>query len=300
VIGAPPQRQCALLAWPRLEGFFMGRIAAVILVAVVAGTASAAPAPAPTPEPVEIPHGEAKLKGFLYRPEGSGPFPAVVALHGCEGLAGMRSPLGRRYRDWGERLVAAGFVVVFPDSFGARKLGPQCNAGERRLRSGRERVGDAEAVRQWLQEQAYVAPDRISLLGWANGGVAALWTVRPRTVKDGKPDFRSAVAIYPGCRRLRDTAWSARMPTLILVGAKDDWMPSTLCEQMVAGARGRSAQAAIVVYPSAHHNFDHPNLPLQQRSGIALATGAIGRVHVGTDTAARNDVFRRVPEWLAR
>src|SRR2546421_7476426 len=31
--------------------------------------------------------------------------------------------------------------------------------------------------------------------------------------------FRS---FYPGCRRLRDTAWSARMPTLILIGDKDD------------------------------------------------------------------------------
>jgi len=276
----------------------MGRIAAVILAAVVAGTASAAPALAP--EPVEIPHGDAKLKAFLYRPEGSGPFPAVIALHGCEGLAGTRSPLGRRYRDWGERLAAAGFVVLFPDSFGSRKLGPQCNAGERRIRSGRERVGDVEAGRRWLQEQAYVAADRISLLGWANGAVAALWTVRVRTAKDGKPDFRSAVALYPGCRRLRDTAWSARMPTLILIGAKDDWTQAGWCEQMVAGARGRSAQAAIVVYPGAYHNFDHPNLPLQQRNGIALASGATGRVHVGTDTAARNDAFRRVPEWLAR
>src|ERR1043166_8657919 len=101
----------------------MGRIAAVILAAVVAGAASAAPAPAP--ETIEIPQGEAKLKAFLYRPEGNGPFPAVVALHGCDGLAGTRSPLGRRYREWGERLLAAGFVVVFPDSFGSRKLGPQ-------------------------------------------------------------------------------------------------------------------------------------------------------------------------------
>jgi dienelactone hydrolase len=279
----------------------MGRIAAVILAAVVAGTASAAPAPpAPTPETVEIPQGEGKLKAFLFRPEGNGPFPAVVALHGCDGLAGTRSALGRRYRDWGERLVAAGFVVVFPDSFGARKLGPQCNANDRRLRSGRERVGDVEAARQWLQAQAYVAPDRVSMLGWANGGVATLWAVRPRTVKDGKPDFRSAVVLYPGCRRLRDTAWSARMPTLILIGARDDWSPANACEQMVSGARGRSAQAAIVVYPGAYHYFDHPNLPLQQRNGVAVATGAISRVHVGTDTAARNDAFRRVPEWLAR
>lgn len=283
----------------------MGRSAAFLLAAVLGGAgpaiAAAAPAAPPEPEVVEVRHGELGMKAFLYRPEGQGPFPAVVAMHGCEGLAGRRSSLGRRYRDWAERLVAAGFVVLFPDSFGARKLGPQCNAGERSLRSGRERVGDVEAARHWLQEQAYVAPDRVSVLGWANGAVAALWTVRPRTnARDAKPDFRSAVALYPGCRRLRDTAWAARAPTLILIGAKDDWTPASACEQMVAGARGRSARTSIVVYPGAYHNFDHPNLPLQQRNGVAVVNGASGRVHVGTDTAARNDAFRRVPEWLAR
>src|SRR5437868_6871287 len=269
----------------------MGRAAAVILAALVAGiglaVAAGAPPAAPEPQPVELQLGELKLKAFLYRPEGNGPFPAVVALHSCEGLAGRRSPVGRRYRDWGERLVAAGFVVLFPDSFGVRKLGPQCNAGDRSLRSGRERVADVEAARHWLQEQAYVAPERVSLLGWANGAVAALWTVRPRATKDAKPDFRSAVALYPGCRRLRDTAWSARTPTLILIGAKDDWTPSSACEQMVAGARGRSARTAIVVYPGAVHDFDHPSLPLQARTGVAFTAGNSAPVHVGTDAAAR-------------
>ena len=277
----------------------LGRIAAFILAAVVVGTVPVAAAP-PEPQAVEIPHGEAKLKAFLYRPEGAGPFPAVVALHGCDGLSGRRSPLGLRYREWGERLVAAGFVVLFPDSFGSRKLGAQCNANERSLSSGRERVADVDAARHWLQDQAYVAADRVSLLGWANGGVAALWTVRPRGAKAGKADFRAAVALYPGCRRLRDTAWSARMPTLILIGARDDWTPANACEQMVAGARGRSAHASIVVYPGAYHNFDYPNLPFQSRSGVAIGTSSLARVHVGTDTAARNDAMKRVPEWLAR
>jgi dienelactone hydrolase len=190
--------------------------------------------------------------------------------------------------------------VLFPDSFGARNLGPQCNAGQRSLRSGRERAVDADAARHWLQQQSYIAPDRISLIGWANGGVAALWTVRPRAAKkDDKPDFRSAIAFYPGCRRLRDTAWSARMPTLILIGAKDDWSPASACEQMVAGARGRSARAAIQIYPNAYHDFDHPNLPLQQRNGV-LVNGASTRVHVGTDLGARADALKRVAEWLAR
>lgn len=276
----------------------MGRIAALFLAAVVAGAGPAGAAPAP--ETVEVPAGEIKLKAFLYRPDGNGPFPAVVALHDCDGLAGRRSPVARRYREWAERLTAAGFAVVFPDSFGSRKLGPQCNAGQRSLRSGRERVTDVEAARRWLQQQPFVAPDRVSLLGWANGAVAALWAVRPRSVKDGKPDFRSAVALYPGCRRLRDTAWSARMPTLILIGAKDDWTPANACQQMVTDARGRSAHASIVVYRGAYHYFDHPNLPFQFRNGVAVGTGMLARVHVGTDTAARNDAMKRVPEWLAR
>lgn len=274
-----------------------------ILGLVALGLAALPPkatAATPSPEQVEITHEGVKLKGFLYRPEGSGPFPAVVALHNCDGLPGQRTPFARRYRDWGERLAAAGYVALFPDSFGARNLGPQCNAG-RSLRSGRERVGDAEASRHWLQQQAYVAADRVSLIGWANGGVAALWTVRPQaTKKDDKPDFRSAIAFYPGCRRLRDTAWSARLPTLVLIGGKDDWTPAGACEQMVAGARGRTARASIRVYPGAYHDFDRPDLPLQVRTGVLLATGGAGRVHVGTDAAARADAFKRVAEWLTR
>jgi len=198
-----------------------------------------------------------------------------------------------------------------PSTWRHRKSEEQCLAetrGETRPKNPQNRadfpipnllVVDADAARHWLQQQSYVAPDRISLLGWANGGVAALWSVRPRKPKkDDKPDFRSAVAFYPGCRRLRDTAWSARMPTLILIGAKDDWASAAACQQMVAGARGRTAQASITVYPGAYHDFDRPELPLQQRTGV-LVNGSASRVHIGTDPAAREDALKRVAEWLA-
>lgn len=279
---------CATALWAGLPG---------VAHAAAPGAESAA---RPAPERIEIAAEGLKLKAFLYRPEGNGPFPAVVALHTCDGLAGRRTNLARRYRDWGERFVAAGYVAVFPDSFGPRGMGSQCIPGRRTLRSGRDRVVDADAARHWLQQQSYVAADRVSLIGWANGGVAALWTIRQRAArKDDKPDFRAAIAFYPGCRRLRDTAWSARMPTLILVGAKDEWASASACQQMVAGARGRSARAAIQIYPNAYHDFDHPNLPLQQRANV-LVNGAPARVHVGTDQVARMDAMKRVAEWLAR
>jgi dienelactone hydrolase len=276
----------------------MRHLRLLILTAAAAGGIFAASPASAAPEAVDI---EGKLKGLLYRPEGKGPFPAIVALHGCDGLTEPKTPIARRYADWGERLAAEGFVVLFPDGFAARGLGAQCGAGQRSLRSGRERVVDAEGARRFLQAQTYVAADRVSLLGWANGAVAALWAVRPGgTKKDAKPDFRSAVAFFPGCRRLRDTAWSARLPTLILIGAKDDWTPANTCEQMVAGARGRTARTNITVYPGAYHDFDHPDLPLQQRTNVAFSLGTAARVHVGTDLAARADAIKRVPEWIAR
>lgn len=277
----------------------MRHLTILIFAAIVGASGLCAGMPAQAaPDSVDI---DGKLKGLIYRPEGNGPFPAIVALHSCESLSDPKGVIAPRYADWGERLAAGGFVVLFPDSFSARGLGTQCTAGQRSLRSGRERVVDVEAARRWLQAQAYVAADRVSLLGWANGAVAALWSVRPAAArKDGKPDFRSAVALFPGCRRLRDSAWSARLPTLILIGAKDDWTPASACEQMVAGARGRTARTSITVYPDAYHDFDHPDLPLQLRSAVAFASGPAGRVHVGTDPAARADALKRVPEWIAR
>jgi dienelactone hydrolase len=267
-----------------------------VFAAVCAGANAAAP------EHVDIPDGDLMLHASLYRPDDAGPFPAVVALHDCGGLAHYRPIIEtRHYVEWAHHLVANGFVVLFPDSFGSRGVGPQCRERNRKVRASRERVTDANAARRWLQTQSYVKPDHISLFGWSNGASAALWAVRPTTApRDGSTDFRSAVALYPSCRKLRETAWSARVPTLILVGGADDWTPAAVCQQMVAGARDRSARVQIVVFPGAQHEFDRFNSPIRLHTGLINSADPSGRAHSGTNPAARNDAFKRVPEWLAR
>ena len=252
-------------------------------------------------EQVDIAQGDWTLRAILFRPEGPGPFPAAVALHGCESLVDRAGKIVRRYAEWGDRLSAAGVAVIFPDSLGSRGVGAQCRVRDRKVRAAGERVADAQAARQWLQSQPWTAKDRISLVGWSEGGIAALWAVRARIAgRDSVPDFRSAVALYPGCRKLGKTAWSARVPTLILLGHADDWMPAAVCEQMVAGARGRSAKAELVIYPGAHHEFDRPDYPLRERNGLAHTVDGSGKAHLGTNPAARADALRRVPEWLKR
>ncbi|HZP77299.1 MAG TPA: dienelactone hydrolase family protein [Pseudolabrys sp.] len=252
-------------------------------------------------ESVEFQAGDIKLNGILFRPTGAGPFPAIVALHACGGLT-KNGQFRARYQDWADALTAAGYVVLFPDSFGPRGLGSQCRAHERPVRASRLRVIDADAARHWLQAQSYVVPGRISLLGWSHGGTSVLWAVRRHAAqqRNRAPDFRSAVAFYPSCRRSGVTAWSARIPTLILIGKADDWEHAGDCAQMLAGARGRSAAANLVTYPGAYHDFDRANDPVHERVGIANTAEPSGRVHVGTQPEARADAFKRVPEWFAR
>ena len=274
-----------------------------LLIALIAAAWAlpAASACAAEPETVDIPIGETRLRAVVYRPEGNGPFPAVVGLHACSGLNNSSGAIASRYRDWGQRLAQAGFAVVLPDSYGSRGLGSQCGVRARAARNDRERVADVKAARAWLHDQPWVAGDRISLLGWSSGAIAALWAVRPRAVAaDGRPDFRSAVVLYPGCRRLLDAAWSTRVPTLVLLAGSDDQTSAATCQQMVAGARGRSARIVVHVYSGAYHDFDHPNRRVQVRTGSAFSKDGSGRVHSGTHPAARADALRRVPEWLKR
>jgi hypothetical protein len=69
-------------------------------------------------------HDSLVLKGNLFRPEGNGPFPAVVVLHGCAGI-------DDHFRAWAEQLVEYGYVALIVDSFGPRGINRVCGKSYR-------------------------------------------------------------------------------------------------------------------------------------------------------------------------
>jgi dienelactone hydrolase len=278
----------------------MRLLPAILLMTLFAAPVAAEAVSPSVPHQVDIPSGAGVLHAQLYKPDGAGPFPTVIALHGCGGLGGHSEPILPRYSEWAEQLLKKGNAVLLPDSYGSRELGPQCRVKERHVLARRERVADIIATRQWLVQQPWAAHDRISLIGWANGASALLWAVRPQlSSRSTEPDFRSAIAFYPDCRVSYGLGWSTRVPTLLLIGAKDDVSSPSACRQMVDGARGRSALTRIEIYPGAPHDFDRANLPLH-----AVGAGSDAAVpehgHIGTDADARADSQKRVAEWLAR
>jgi len=151
------------------------------------------------------------IVAWLYRPQGNGPFPAVVGMHGCGGLlVHFRRPhtpvIETMFDDWARHLQAAGYVVLLPDSYGPRGINEICSVKDREAVS-RARPRDAYAALGWLQAQPYVAPERIALIGWSHGGGTVMRSVeasseaRPSVLPHG--GFRAAVAFYPGCPNVR-------------------------------------------------------------------------------------------------
>lgn len=231
---------------------------------------------------------------YVARGTGNGPHPVVVALHGCDGLLRNNGELGKRGLDWAGRWTAAGYTVVMPESFRSRGLGSQCTVPmtERRAEP-RLRARDVVRAAQWVATQPGLDAGRMALVGWSHGGGTVLATIASSRSGAG-PEFRTAIAFYPGCRGyLQSTTWSPRLPLAILIGEKDDWTPAEPCRALAA-----KHGFAITVYPKAYHGFDVPDVAVRELTGLAWTTRD-GKAHVGTEPEARAAAIAEVMRRLA-
>jgi dienelactone hydrolase len=181
------------------------------------------------------------LKGKLSKPQGDGPFPAVVLMHGCPGVT-------KWDHVWANRLARWGYVPFVVDSFGPRGVKSVCVNPT--LIPAHVRSKDAYAAKAYLSGLPFVDRNRISVIGWSHGGSAVLDIVVCREQKD---PFRAAFAFYPYCEYfMRDS----NAPLLILIGKLDDWTPAALCRKIMPSGKA-AKEIALKVYPRAHHAFDY-------------------------------------------
>jgi dienelactone hydrolase len=185
-----------------------------------------------------------EISGWLYRPSGTGPFPAIVLAHSCAGV-------NQHTDDWGKRLASWGYVVLAPDSFGPRGVTSVCGRG--RLVNGSMRVADVAGAIDFLGAQSFVQRDRIGLIGHSHGG----WTTM-RAVQNSyglaRHGLRAAVAYYPLCWTALD--YDVSVPLLILIGERDDWTPAQNCRRLQQAGFTRPELVEAIYYPNAFHSFD--------------------------------------------
>jgi dienelactone hydrolase len=194
-----------------------------------------------------------RIQGDLAKPDGAGPFPAVVGLHGC---GGMHDTTKQRLVD---ALVARGYVILFVDSYATRGIDHACTSTA--FTTFLTRRPDAYGALVYLARQPFVDPHRVAAVGFSAGGRVTLSVAEPNSFELFVPPstlrYRAAVAFNPPCK-----AAGARpgIPTLVLIGALDDWTPAADCSNRIASWGNDGPPVELVVYPGAHHGFYYPHL----------------------------------------
>jgi carboxymethylenebutenolidase len=157
------------------------------------------------PEEVVFPSGGLQLHGFLWKPEGSGPFRAIVWNHGSEKLPGSEPALAKFY-------TAHSYVFFVPHRRGqGRSPGDyiqdqvaQAPPGERAQRMvelQEAEVNDVIAALNYLKSRPFVDPARIAISGCSYGGI--------QTLLAGERDLnvRALVPFAPGAM-----SWEQNQP----------------------------------------------------------------------------------------
>ena len=232
------------------------------------------------------------LTGWLFKPEGKGPYPAVVLMPGCMGaytLGNSAQEINSTYLEWSERLVEAGYVALLVDSFTPRNaLQNQCGNGTTGISEVSDRPYDAYAGLTYLASQEFVADNRIGLMGWSHGGSAVMVAMdESKFVNDSS--FQAAVAFYPGCGLsntfggAQQSSWKPYAPFVILQGSADVVADPTACTNRVAlaGHLG-AASVTINLFENAQHRFD----------GASALTDAFTQHDIDAKIAADTQVLR--------
>ena len=275
-----------------------------------------------------VPGRETWLGGELRLPAGAtGRVPAVVLVHGSGGISGSADL-------WARELNRVGVAAFILDSFAGRGIVSTVEDQDQ-LHSLAMMV-DAYRALDRLAEHPRIRADRIAVMGFSKGAVAAIYSASERFRRAyGNPERRFAahIGLYTPCnvRYGGDDAVTG-VPMRFHHGVVDDYVSIAPCREYVGRLRAAGVDATLEEYPNGQHGFDSPLAPrlvavpaaqstrncrleegeggvirvagtsetFSQRGSACVAIGA----HVGHDpegeAAVKASVTRFVREFLLR
>ncbi|WP_410665481.1 prolyl oligopeptidase family serine peptidase [Amycolatopsis sp. lyj-84] len=218
------------------------------------------------------------IDGILCRPDGQGPFPLVVSIHGGP-IWAYQNSWSMRY-PWVPLLVERGYAVLSPNPRGSCGRGQQF-AGQVVGDMGGADTYDYLAGIDALVERGVVDGSRVGLIGGSYGGFMSSWLV----TQDSR--FAAAVPVSPvtnwysqsftsniaawGTRflgadpeqpgtlaHLRSPVLQAskvRTPCLNVAGARDKCTPPGQAREFHQALLAHGVPSALVIYPEEGHGI---------------------------------------------
>lgn len=187
------------------------------------------------------------LPGYLARPEGEGPYPAVIVLQEWWGL-------NEHIKDVARRMAQQGYVALAPDLYKgqvatepdeARKLVMELD-----MPAAVQEIGSAA---DFLLAQETVSGEQVGIMGFCMGGGLVLQSVRADG-EAGAGRYGAAVAFY-GTPLNPDEAAQVKTPVLGLYGADDGGIPATAVNMMAEALTAAGVDNEVHIYEGAPHAF---------------------------------------------
>lgn len=185
----------------------------------------------------------------IFRPEGSGPFPVVVALHGASGLQD-------RYLEVAVELARHGFLVVagcwqaakFPLPICAQATPQDEWVADPAKNSGKELIAAAKSLPE-------ARGDRMALYGMSRGGHAALWAAASGAevqaiVVDGAAHSPAMATPPPSTIGVANRVSA---PILLMHGTADYVIPVDQSREYEKAARAAGKTVAAVYFDGGGH-----------------------------------------------
>jgi carboxymethylenebutenolidase len=212
-------------------------------------------------ERVEIPLAAGgTMGGYLARPRGSGPFPAVIVYMEIFGI-------NAHIRDVTERVAREGYVALAPDVFHRTAPGLQLGYDETGVSQGikllmqlraDEAIADARDAVAYLRERPEVRGSKLGAIGFCMGGHLAYLTACETDVAAAASFYGGGIAAPQGPGGGPSTV--SRTPgirgrVLALFGGRDAMIPPAQVESIRTALAARGGRDEVVVYPEADHGF---------------------------------------------
>jgi len=168
--------------------------------------------------------GDLRIQAYLYKPEGKGPFPAVIYNHGSRKSQERRSVPTEHI---GTLLTGAGYVAFVPERRGYGKSdGPEDTFEKShvvpRLQS---ETDDVLAALDYLRTLPYVDPERIGIMGWSFGGIVTMFATGRSRAFAVAIDQAGGAQTWQGNATVRaalkQAAEQSTTPTLFMVAEND-------------------------------------------------------------------------------
>ncbi len=192
------------------------------------------------------------IAGELRIPAATGRLPAVILVHGSDGLS---ASIAR----WADELNGSGVAAFLLDSYSGRGISSTVN--DQSKVHGLQLMVDAYKALGMLRQHPRLDPDRIAVMGFSKGGIAALYSSNERFRKVWAPGdgahFAAHIGLYANCNtRFRDDERVTGAPIRLFHGTADDWVSIGACREYVERLRKSGADVALTEYPGAEHGYD--------------------------------------------